>query len=72
MDEVAELVMFTLERTSPTQDAYDAACRALAHYRALADEATAALMRSSLNVDEAEQLRRRFETPLRSVRVSDA
>lgn len=32
-----------------------------AEYRAIADEATAALVRSSLNVDEAEQLRRRFE-----------
>ena len=50
----------------PTADAYEAACRALDHYRVIADEATAALVRSSLNVDEAEQLRRRFETPLRT------
>ena len=49
----------------PTADAYEAACRALAHYRSLADDATAALERSSINVVEAEQLRRRFEKPLR-------
>jgi hypothetical protein len=50
----------------PTRWAYDQTCKALHHHRAIADEATAALVRSSLNADEAEQLRRRFETPLAS------
>lgn len=55
-----------IEAHTPTQWAYDQACKALNHYRAIADEATAALVRSSLDAGEAERLRRRFDTPLAS------